>query len=84
MLSNIISEGIIGVWRAKEGLDREKNGSNLKSRGPLILKNVKADATKLVDVGMVDLRQKANFGRLQRVILSQEQLKFKNTTYKIK
>ena len=38
----------------KADLDGEKDGSNLKSRTPLLLQDVQADSPKLVNVWVVD------------------------------
>ena len=80
VLGDIVGEGIIGVGSAQKGLDGKKNSANLKSRCPLILKDVQTDAAELVDVRVIDLRQKANFGGVHGVVLSKEELQFENAT----
>ena len=40
---------------SKPGLDRKEDRSDLESWGPLVLENVEADSSELVDVWVVDL-----------------------------
>lgn len=77
VLCDIVGKRVLGVGSTQKGLDWKQNGTNLKSRSPLILEDVQADATQLVDIGVVDLRQKTNLGCVHRVILRQEQLQLK-------
>jgi hypothetical protein len=48
-------------------LDGQQDSANLQRRAPLVLENVEADAAQLVNVGMVDLCQKAHFGGCKEV-----------------
>merc|ERR1719188_1307462 len=63
------------LWRAEQSLDAQEDGSDLKGRAPFVLQYIQADATKLVNVGVVDLCQEADLGRLHRIALRQEELK---------
>jgi len=53
-LCNIVCQRIVGVGCREKSLDGEKDGSNLKSRTPLLLQDVQADSPKLVYVWVVD------------------------------
>lgn len=57
----------------QEGLDGEEDGADLKGGRPLVLEDVQADATELVDVGMVHLGQEADLGRGHGVIGGEEE-----------
>ena len=46
----------------------------------LTLQDIQADASKAVDVGMVDLGQESDLGRSHGVIIRQEQLEAENAT----
>lgn len=65
------------VRRRQEGLNREQDGPDLERRGPLVFEDVEADPTELVNVGVVDLCQEADFRGRHRVLFRQEQLEFK-------
>lgn len=49
-------------------------GAGVACCGYLTLEDVQADPTKSVDIGMIDLGQKADLGWHHRVVLRQEQL----------
>lgn len=77
-LGDVVGERIIGVWCAQECLDGEKDGTDLEGGRPVTcscqfsfpsvqllvttLQDVQADAAKSVNVWMVDLGEKADFG----------------------
>ena len=44
-------------------LNGEKDGSDLKSRAPLLLQNVEADSAELVNVRVVDPRDESDLNR---------------------
>lgn len=47
----------------------------------LTFQNVETDTTQLVNVGVINLGHKAHFRRSHGVILGQEQLQLKDTSY---
>ncbi len=51
---------------------------DLKSWAELIFKDVKADASNLVEVRVVNLRAEENFRRYHRVLIGQENLESKS------
>ena len=53
----------------------------MESWRPLVLEDVKTDATELVNVRMVDLSSKENLGWNHRVFLREEELKVKHTAF---
>jgi hypothetical protein len=68
-LGDIGSEGIVGVRGTEKSLDREKDSSDLKGGRPIILKDVKTDATKFINVGVEDLGKKSDLGRCHGVVV---------------
>merc|ERR1740116_119215 len=81
-LCNVVCQRIVGVGCRKKSLDGEKDGSNLKSRTPLLLQDVQADSPKLVYVWVVDPRDEPDFWSSHRVIFWQKQLQFEHTSLK--
>ena len=53
----------------------------MESWRPLVLEDIKADATELVNVRMVDLSSEENLGWNHRVFLWEEELKVKHTAF---
>ena len=53
----------------------------MESWRPLVLEDVKTDATKLVNVRMVDLSSEENLGWNHRVFLWEEELKVKHPAF---
>jgi len=80
VLCDLVSQGVIGVRRAKQGLNAEQYCSDLQGRAPFVLEDVKANAAKPVDVGMVDLCQEADFGRCHGVIVGKEEFQLEAST----
>jgi hypothetical protein len=78
-LGNIGSERIVGVRGTKKSLDREKDSSDLKGGGPIVLEYVKTDASKLINVGVEDLGKESDLWRCHGVVVGQEELKVKDT-----
>ncbi len=52
------------------------NKLELEHRSPIALEDVQADATKLVNVGVVDLGVEEDLGRTHRVVFGQQDLGF--------
>lgn len=61
-------------------MDGKQDGSNLLSGGPVVLEDVKADSTESVNVGVVDLGQKADLRGAHWVVFGQEQLELEHAT----
>ena len=74
MFGNTFVEGIIKVGSRKQNLDGQQDRSDLEGWAPLVLQDVEADASKLVDVGVVDLRAEENLGWSHGVLLGEEEL----------
>jgi len=72
-------ERIIGIGVSQQRADREKNLRDGQSRRPLILQDVKADATIAVDIHMVDLRSESKLRWLERVIGREMNVQEENT-----
>jgi hypothetical protein len=58
----------------------ETDLGNLEGRRPLVLEDIKADATHFVNVGVVDLGHKIHERRRHRVVRRQKQLKLERAT----
>merc|ERR1719234_421909 len=67
-LCNVVCQRIVRVGCRKKSLDGEKDGSNLKSRTPLLLEDVQTDSPKLVYVWVVDPCNEPDFWSSHRVI----------------
>lgn len=78
VLSHIIRKWVVRIRCRQQRLNGEEDGADLQRGTPLVLENVQADAPELVDVGVVDFRQKAHFGRRHRIVLAQKQLQFED------
>lgn len=61
------------VWRKAHLGDSE-------CRAPLSLENVEADATLVIDVRVVHLGHKLDFGRLERVVAGELNVELKDST----
>ena len=62
MLGDVLSQGVFWVGGAEESLDGEEHCADLQGRAPFVFEDIEADATELVDVGVVDLGQETNLG----------------------
>jgi len=71
---DVVGERVVWIWCAEESLDGEEDGANLQGWGPVALQDVQANAAELVDVGVVDLGEEADFGRRHGVVVGKEQL----------
>lgn len=67
-LCNVWHQRVIGIGIRQEGADREQDLADRQSRAPLILENIKTDASVGIDVAVVDPGGKVNLGRLEGVI----------------
>ena len=56
-------------------------GFDLEGWGPLVLEDVKANATELVDVGVVDLGPEEHLWRDHWVLVGQEELKVEHSSF---
>ena len=61
-------------------MDREKDGSNLEGRAPLVLQDIKTDSTEVVDVGVIYLGAEDNFRGRHGVLIGEKELSIENTT----
>ena len=59
-------ERVVRVWRREQRLHRDEHGPDLQRRGPLVLEDVEADASELVDVGVVDLGEEPDLFFVER------------------
>lgn len=55
VFGNVVCQRIVGVGGTEEGLYREQDGTDLERGRPLVLQNIKADSSELVNVGVIDL-----------------------------
>lgn len=78
-LGDICSERIIRVRSTEESLDRQEDSSDLKGGRPVILEDIEANTTKLIDVWVEDLGEESNLGRSHWIIVGEEELEAENT-----
>lgn len=73
-LGDVVRQRIVGIGAAQQRLDGEQHRADLQRRTPLVLQDVQADPAQFVDVRVVDLREEADVGGIQGVVLREEQL----------
>ena len=61
-------------------LNGKENCSDLQSRAPLVLENVKTDSAKLVNVGVVDASGEGELGRFERVVCGEIDIEEEHST----
>lgn len=74
MLGCLVVERVVWVGGAQQGLNRQKDGSDLESRTPVGFQNIETNSAQVVDVGVVNLSTENAFGRGHRVVVGQKQL----------
>jgi len=67
-LSNLWHQRIIWVGISQQGTDGEENLGDGQSWGPLLLKDIEADGSIGVDVGVVDSRGEVDLWWLEWVV----------------
>ena len=80
-LSDLRHQRVIWVRVRQQGADREEHLGDGKGRRPLVLENIKADATVRVDVGVVDPGGELHLGRLEGVVGRERDVQEKQTAY---
>ena len=80
-IGNLLIQGIIQVWERHQGLNWQQHRSNLKRGRPLVLQDIQADSTKLVDVRVVDLGSEKDLWWHHWVLIWQEKLAIENSTF---
>ena len=80
VIGDSLIERIVNVWGRHQSLDRKEHRSNLKCWGPLVLENVEADSSELVDVWVVDLGSEEDLWWNHWVLIWQEELAIKETS----
>ena len=73
-------ERVVAVRSSNKGLHREQDRTDLKSRRPLILQNIKTDPSKLVNVGMIDLGAEEHLRWHHRILIRQEKFSVEHST----
>jgi len=72
---------IVWIWSAEKGLNREKNGSDLKSWGPVALENIQADTAELVNIWMVYLGKESDLWWCHRIVVWQKQFEIEYASF---
>jgi hypothetical protein len=67
-LCDFRDQGVVRVWVVQQGANGKENFGNSESRAPLVLQNVEANSTRVVDVAVIDSRSEGNFGWLERIV----------------
>ena len=80
-VSDLLIQGIIEVWSRHEGLDGKKHSSDLEGWRPLVLEDIEADSSKLVDVGVVDLGSEEDLRWDHWVLVWEEELAIEDTSF---
>lgn len=81
VVGDLLIQGVVQVGQRHQGLDREEHRSDLESGGPLVLQDVQADSTELIDVGVVDLGSEENLWWHHWVLLWQEELAIEKSSF---
>ena len=81
VVSNFLVKWIIQVWKWHQGLDREEDWSNLEGWWPLVLEDIKANSTELVNVWVVDLGSEQNLWWDHWVLIRQEEFAIEDTSF---
>eukprot|EP00355_Strombidium_rassoulzadegani_P000591 CAMPEP_0168612154 /NCGR_PEP_ID=MMETSP0449_2-20121227/2755_1 /TAXON_ID=1082188 /ORGANISM="Strombidium rassoulzadegani, Strain ras09" /LENGTH=167 /DNA_ID=CAMNT_0008652679 /DNA_START=534 /DNA_END=1037 /DNA_ORIENTATION=- len=79
-VGNLTIEFILQLWINHEAYDAEEDNSDTKNWRPLMLQNIEAYSSQLVDVGVVDLSSEEHLGGLQGILLWEEELAFEEAT----
>jgi hypothetical protein len=72
---------MVRIWRAGDQLPYLSATSDGHSRGRLTLEHVEANAPQSVNVGVVDLGEKADLGRGHGVVVREEQLELEDAAW---
>ncbi len=80
-VGDLVVERVEGVGAGQQQLDGKAHSVQQQRGGPLVFERVKADAAKAVDVGVVDLGQKVDLGRDQRVLRGQEDFETEDAAF---
>lgn len=80
VVCDTLIEWIIKVWSSHQGLDGEKDSSNLEGWGPLVLEDIKTDSTKLIDIWMVDLSSEKNLWGNHWILIWKEEFTVEHTS----
>ena len=74
-------ERVVRVWICHEGADRQEYFLNGHSRRPpFLLENIQTDLTSRVDVRVVYLGYESHFGRVERIVLRELDVKIEGAT----
>jgi len=71
---------IVEICGRHQCLDREENSSDLKSWGPFVLEDIKADSSKLINIWMVDLGSEKNLWCNHWILVGQEKFTLEKTS----
>jgi hypothetical protein len=80
-ISNFLIKWIIEIWERHQSLDGEENRSDLECWGPLVLQDIEADSSELVDIWVVDLGSEQNLWWNHWVLFWQEELAVEDTSF---
>merc|ERR1719322_219590 len=75
-------ERVIRVGSRQESLDGEENCSDLKCWTPLVLEDVQADPTQLVNVRVVDPGDEPHLGCRHGIVLREKEFQFELASLK--
>ena len=79
-ISNFLIKWIIEIWERHQSLDGEENGSDLECWRPLVLQDIEADSSELVDIWVVNLGSEQNLWWNHWVLFWQEELAVEDTS----
>jgi len=81
MLCYLIRKRVIGIRGTHQGLNAQKNCSDLQSRTPLIFEDIQTNSAQFVNIWVVDFSQKPHFRRSHRIIIGQKKFQLKDSTF---
>ena len=81
MPHDVWAQAVIRVRIGEKGRHRQQHLRRRQRRSPLIAQNVQANATVVINVWMINFRQKRNAWRLERIVRREMHVKVESTTF---
>mgnify|MGYP006117881361 CR=1 FL=1 len=73
VISDTLIERVIKIWSSHQWLDGEEDSSDLEGWWPLVLQDIKADSTKLINIWVVDFGSEKNLWSNHWILIREEE-----------
>ena len=80
-LGDLLVQWVVKVGSGQQRLDGEKHRADLEGGRPLVLEDVQADSSELVNIGMENLGPKQDLGRNHGVLVGEEELTVEKASF---